>query len=191
MTGKTQGVPVSVVAKEIEGDAERRFTELYERHFDFVWRSVRMMGMSSDSADDVVQDVFLVAHRRLGDFEARASERTWLFAIARRVVSVHRRSVRRRFRLLARVSSADREVTPTPYDGAARSESHRALLEAIAALPEDQRIVFTLIELEDMTAPEIASALSVNVNTVYSRLRIARRALAEHLQNREKSEVAT
>ncbi len=190
MTGKVHGVPESAAAADTQRDEERRFTELYQKHFDFVWRSVRMMGASPDTADDVVQDVFLVAHRRLGDFEARASERTWLFAIARRVVSSHRRSLRRRFRLLVRVGHDVREGTATPYDTTARSESHRALLDALAALPEDQRLVFSLTELEDMTAPEIATALGMNVNTVYSRLRIARRTLAAALRGAE-TEVAT
>jgi RNA polymerase sigma-70 factor (ECF subfamily) len=190
VTAKLQRVRESE-ADEAEMSLESRFTELYQEHFAFVWRSVRMMGMSSDAADDVVQDVFVVAHRRLGDFEARAAPRTWLFAIARRVVSGHRRSLRRRFRLLAKVSSADQpSLPPTPYESSTRSETQRAVLEALETLPEDQRIVFSLTELEDMTAPEIASALGVNVNTVYSRLRIARRALAARLQLPE-TEVAT
>jgi RNA polymerase sigma-70 factor (ECF subfamily) len=187
--GKNQSVVAAAVASG--GDnLDHRFTELYKQHFDFVWRSVRMLGMASDAADDVVQDVFLVAHRRLGDFEARASTRTWLFAIARRVLSAHRRGNRRRFRLFARVSAADRETTATPFDITVRSESQRAIMAALSELPEDQRIVFSLTELEDMSAPEIASALGVNVNTVYSRLRIARRALAIRLRAAE-TEVAT
>ena len=55
-----------------EADRESRFIELYQQQFDFVWRSVRMLRVPFDLAEDVVQDVFLVAHRRLDDFEARA-----------------------------------------------------------------------------------------------------------------------
>jgi RNA polymerase sigma-70 factor, ECF subfamily len=149
-----------------ETDRESRFSELYQQQFDFVWRSVRMLRVSSDVAEDAVQDVFLVAHRRLDDFEARASVRTWLFAIARRVVSAHRRSLRRRFRLLARASTVVPERTTTPFDISARSETQRALLAALEELPEDQRLIFSLTELEEMSAPEIASALGVKVNTV-------------------------
>jgi RNA polymerase sigma-70 factor (ECF subfamily) len=167
-------------------DLESQFTALYEQHFDFVWRSVRMLGLSSDTADDVVQDVFIVAHRRLGDFEARASVRTWLFAIARRVVSSHRRGQRRRFRLAARVSSVDRETAATPHDTLVQSESQRALVHALDTLPEEQRIVFALTELEEMSATEIAAALGVNLNTIYSRLRIARRALAKYMRALER-----
>jgi RNA polymerase sigma-70 factor (ECF subfamily) len=182
VTAKHQRTPeAEAEPASTEGELGSQFSEIYAKHFDFVWRSVRMMGVGSDAADDVVQDVFIVAHRRLADFEARASLRTWLFAIARRVVSAQRRSVRRRFRLLARVSSADREIMSTPLDEVVRSESQQEFLVALAELPEEQRIVFSLTELEEMSAPEIASALGLNVNTVYSRLRIARRALAARL----------
>lgn len=173
----------------LEADRERRFIELYQQQFDFVWRSVRMLRVPADVIDDVVQDVFLVAHRRLEDYEARASVRTWLFAIARRVASAQRRGLRRRVRLLEQVSTVEHESSATPYDLSARSETQRALLAALEQLPEEQRLVFALAELEEMSAPEIASALGVKLNTVYSRLRIARHALAALLRINE-TEVA-
>jgi RNA polymerase sigma-70 factor (ECF subfamily) len=164
------------------------FTELYEQHFDFIWRSVRMLGIAPDVADDVVQDVFLVAHRRLGDFEARAAPRTWLFAIAMRVVSAHRRSQRRRMRLFARAATVVRDAVRTPFDDHAGAELSESVLGALAALPEEQRLVFALTELEDMTAPEVAAALGMNLNTVYSRLRLARRTLAARMRPKSEAE---
>ncbi len=157
----------------------RDFTRLYEEHFGFVWRSVRYLGVPEAQTDDAVQDTFLVAHRRLADFEARSSPRTWLFAIALRVVRDHRRSLRRRGRLhdeLGRVTPAS---TPTPFDHTAHGEKLAVLHAALEALPEDQRAVFVLTELEQLSAPEIAQALELNLNTVYSRLRAARRKFAE------------
>jgi RNA polymerase sigma-70 factor (ECF subfamily) len=181
VTSKVHRVPDPAVAPS-PAELTNRFTELYEQHFDFVWRSVRMLGMTSDVADDVVQDVFVVAHRRLGDFEARASARTWLFAIARRVVSTHRRGSRRRTRLLAGVSAVEPENVPTPLDASLHAEAQSSVMAALAELPEEQRLVFALTELEEMTAPEIAAALGIKVNTVYSRLRIARSALLARLE---------
>jgi len=141
-----------------------------------------MMGLAAEAADDAAQDVFLVAHRRLVDFEARSSPRTWLFAIALRVVSDHRRSRRRRMRLLKRAGSMDRIPIETPFDSMASAERRAVLLALLAELPEPQRNVFVLAELEELAAPEIAAALDVNLNTVYSRLRAARKIVAARLQ---------
>ncbi|MEY4576522.1 MAG: hypothetical protein RL701_1225 [Pseudomonadota bacterium] len=192
MTGKAQGLAVLQETSSALGDEhERRLTALYKEHVDFVWRSVRTLGLDRDMADDAVQDVFLVAHRRLGDFEARSKPRTWLFAIAIRVVSDHRRSRRRRHNLTERAQNMDVEPTQTPCDpfhSVAGAEQRKLLLDAIDALPQEQRVVFTLTEVEDMSAPDIATALDVNVNTVYSRLRAARRAVALSLQEQSKQD---
>jgi RNA polymerase sigma-70 factor, ECF subfamily len=161
--------------------AAKRFTELYEAQFDFVWRTVRLLGATLENADDAVQDVFLVAHRRLGDFEARASARTWLFAIALRVVSDHRRSRQRRLRLLEQARSVAREADADPLAAAVSAQTREQLLGALDCLPEQQRVVFALSELEEMSAPEIAAALQVNLNTVYTRLRSARRQVTRML----------
>jgi RNA polymerase sigma-70 factor (ECF subfamily) len=160
-----------------------RFTELYERHFDFVWRSVRLLGVPAESADDAVQDVFLVAHRRQADYESRTSPRTWLFSVAFRVVSDHRRSQRRRMRLLERARSVPPGTSATPLEEAVTAETCERLLSALDALPEQQRVVFTLTELEEMSAPEIAAALQMNLHTVYARLRAARKLVTRKLRD--------
>ncbi|HKU45081.1 MAG TPA: sigma-70 family RNA polymerase sigma factor [Polyangiales bacterium] len=158
-----------------------RFSELYEQHFDFVWRSARYLGEPDASLDDAVQDVFLVAYRRFQDFEARSSPRTWLFAITMRVISDHRRSRRRKGRLLDSVTRMFTQPVSTPYDHTAHAEDGRALLAALEGLSEEQRATFVMADLEELSAPEIAEVLSVNVNTVYSRLRSARRAVSRRL----------
>src|SRR5215510_927156 len=106
-------------AMRVRSDAQEvslaeRLSELYEQHFDFVWRSARYLGEPPASLDDAVQDVFLVAYRRFQDFEARSSPRTWLFAITLRVVRDHRRSRRRKTRLLDSVKRMLTGTAPTP-----------------------------------------------------------------------------
>jgi RNA polymerase sigma-70 factor (ECF subfamily) len=183
VAGEADGLPKVAAVAIDEADARARlFTALYEQHFDFVWRSVCMLGATPDIADDAAQDVFLVAHRRLGDFEARSAPRTWLFAIALRVVSGLRRGRRRRVRLLEQARSIEREPASTPFESAVSAEARKLLLAALDALPDERRVVFMLAELEEMSAPEIAAALSVNLNTVYSRLRAARNQVAEQLK---------
>jgi RNA polymerase sigma-70 factor, ECF subfamily len=193
--GKAQSVPPETMAvpparSAYETDPSAQFTELYEQHFSFVWRSARMLGVAADAVDDAVQDVFVVAHRRLADFEARSSPRTWLFAIAVRVVSDHRRSRRRRLRLLERALTVEAQPAQTPFDATCGAEQRDVLLTALDGLPDEQRAVFILAEVEEMSAPEISDALKVNANTVYSRLRLARRAMQSALGAQEFARVA-
>jgi len=72
--------------------SETSFAQIYEEYFAFVWRSLRALGVSRSALDDATQDVFVVVHRRLSDFEGRSSLKTWLFGIACRVAANHRRS---------------------------------------------------------------------------------------------------
>lgn len=156
----------------------QRYSELYEEYFEFVFRSARYLGEPPSTLDDAVQDVFLVAYRRFQDFEARSSPRTWLFAITLRVVSDHRRSRRRKTRLLDSVKRMFNGPVATPFDHTAHAERGRALMLALEQLSDEQRAVFVMADLEELSAPEIAQVLSVNLNTVYSRLRSARREVA-------------
>jgi RNA polymerase sigma-70 factor (ECF subfamily) len=151
----------------------------------FVWRSLRRLGVPERSVDDAVQDVFIVVHRRLAEFEGRSSLRSWLFGIARRVAHDHRRRIGRKERgeELPEVL-ADPHGT-TPAGEVERAQAVRVLHEILASLDDDKREVFILAELEQMTAPEIAAAIGINLNTAYSRLRAARagfdQAVARHL----------
>lgn len=152
--------------------------DAYREHHEFVWRCVRRMGVARDRAEDVVQDVFVVVAQRIDEFEGRSSLRTWLFAIAFRIVQEHRRRMKRERRPVPATTKPE----PVPPDEQlARIEAARILDELLATLDDDKRAVFVLHELEHMEAAEIAASLGVNVNTVYSRLRLARKKLERAL----------
>jgi RNA polymerase sigma-70 factor (ECF subfamily) len=167
------------------GLAPPAFDEVYEEHFDFVWRSMGRLGVDASAVEDAAQDVFVIAHRRLADFEGRSSVKTWLFGIALRVARDFRRAARRkRSHGLVPEGEADTDAvpdtaSPSPLDSATRSEAVERLQAILGELDEDRRAVFILAELEQMTAPEIAEAVGANVNTVYTRLRAARREFNE------------
>jgi RNA polymerase sigma-70 factor, ECF subfamily len=148
------------------------FEEIYEAYFDFVWRSLRRLGVPQPALDDAVQEVFIVVHRRLGAFEGRSTFKTWLFGIAVHVAQKAGRGSRRQ-------SLEDLVEQPvdstTPQDEAARREAIRLLYAILDELDAEKRAVFVMCELEQMTAPEMAEVLAVPLNTVYSRLRAARR----------------
>jgi RNA polymerase sigma-70 factor (ECF subfamily) len=152
---------------------------VYRRHHAFVWRSVRRLGVHESAVDDAVHEVFMVALRRLHEFQGRAELRTWLFSIAMHVVRNHRRAEWRHRR---RAEAFARETAPRgahASDAYARSDAARQLHRMLAELPEDQRAAFILAELEGLSAPEIAETLGANVNTIYTRIRVARQRMHE------------
>jgi RNA polymerase sigma-70 factor, ECF subfamily len=165
-------------AAKPRGDADAlasRLEVVYREHQRFVWSSVRRLGVPDHAVADAVHEVFMVVARRLDDFEGRSSLRTWLFAIAMRVVKNLRRSDHRHRRRTEAV--AQRTADAPPSDAYARSEAAATLHRLLDALDDDKRAVFVLAELEGMSAPEIAEATGANVNTVYARLRAARRGM--------------
>jgi RNA polymerase sigma-70 factor, ECF subfamily len=163
------------------------FAEIYEQQFDFVWRSARRLGVPEASLDDVVQDVFVTVYRRLPAFEGRSQLKTWIFGVLRHTVHDLRRSARRK-PTEALVDDLADAGGPTPQDEALRGEGAKLLHVVLMELEHDLREVFVLSELEQMSAPEVAQALALNVNTVYSRLRAARRefdAALKRLRSRD------
>ena len=163
------------------------FDELYESELPFVWRTLRAFGVPEDRVEDAAQDAFVVVHRKLDEFEGRASIRTWLFAIVRRVAQDYRRRARRKGGD-AQLPQDVSDDAPGPREAAERSEAARLVVELIDTLDEDKRAVFVLVELEQMTVPQAAQALSINVNTAYSRLRAARMAFEAALRRRRDRE---
>ena len=153
--------------------ASPSFAEVYEQHFDFVWRSARRLGVPDASVDDVVQDTFLTVYRRLPSFERRSQLKTWVFGILRHTVSDFRRTARRKGAHQLETEPAD-NTGQSPHEEALRRQGAELLHAALGSLNDEQREVFVLAELEQLSAPEIAQAVEANVNTVYSRLRAAR-----------------
>jgi RNA polymerase sigma-70 factor (ECF subfamily) len=165
-------------------DPARLFRQMYEAHFEFVWRNLRRLGVAEADADDRAQEVFVVAHRRLADFTDRGfGPRAWLFQIALRVASDARRHRRRHPEEPDGGASLERgSVEPTQPRALAQKEALSRLDRALGALEVGRRAVVVLHEIEEMTAPEIARALDIPLNTVYSRLRVGREELTRALR---------
>lgn len=145
---------------------------IYREHFAFVWRSLKGLGFDDGQAEDLAQDVFLVARRRLPDFEPGRAIKPWLFGITRRVASQQRRShgrAERRLRLLP-----DGDGDPSPEQSLANIEAAAIVDRFLAELDDDRRALFVLSEIEGLSGTEIAEALEVNRNTIYTRLRAIR-----------------
>lgn len=169
----TYRVPASAVTLPTKDDAAR-FRSMVDGHFDFIWRSLRGLGVPAASVDDAAQQVFLIASQKL-EAIMPGSERSFLFATARGIASNARRSEHRNRELLdeeALVSRAD--TAPDPEEIAASRQARRILDRILDGLTEDLRTVFLLYELEGQTTAAIAALLDVPMGTVASRLRRAR-----------------
>lgn len=140
------------------------FDSAYESEFDYVWRSLGRLGVPEPELDDAAHEVFLVLHRRWNELDHTRTLRPWLFGVARKVAS----GIRAKRRELP---VADVEL---PSSDDPLVAQRRLLWNALAMLEDDRRDVIILHDFEGYTGAEIAEQLALSVNTVHSRLRLAR-----------------
>jgi RNA polymerase sigma-70 factor (ECF subfamily) len=154
-------------------DLRRAFHEHADRLHGFLTR----LGVDRDEAEDLVSETFLIAHRSRGRFDETRSLRPWLYGIAANLARRHRRK-KWLWRALSSRAVSDLTAEPPPPD------LERSLLEAedkwrvqktLASMPEKKRMVLVMREYEDLSTAEIAEALGIPENTVYSSLHYARK----------------
>jgi RNA polymerase sigma-70 factor, ECF subfamily len=149
------------------------FDAVYAEYFPFVWRCLRGLGVPDPGLDDAAQDVFVVVHRQLPAFRASSTVRTWLYGIVRNVASNQRRARSRK----GHAEPLDERLASRAPDPAERAQAAQAaafVQRFVADLDAKKRDVFLLGMLEEMSMPEVAEALSIPLNTAYSRLRLVR-----------------
>jgi len=161
--------------------ATPRFDEVHREHFGFVYASLLRLGVPPDAIDDAAQDVFVAVHRQLPGFEGRSALRTWLFGVARRVAFRHRRTALRLDAKARALASAPVEAPAGVADALEQAERAALLLRALGLLDDDKRAALTLQVFEELSGPELAQLLGVNVDTAYSRIKAARRELRRAL----------
>ena len=170
----------------------RQFRVVYDAHVAFVWRNLRRLGVMERDVEDKCQEVFVVAHRRWEEFIDRGhGPRAWLFQIVLRVASDARRHRRRHPVDPDGGIAQDRQSVEAPQATAvARRQALDLLDRALSSIDMGRRAVLVLHEIEQMTAPEIARALELPLNTVYSRLRVARLELDVELARLSSADTA-
>ncbi|MFO0632581.1 MAG: RNA polymerase sigma factor [Nannocystaceae bacterium] len=174
MSAATSGV-YEVQPHRAADDSRAQFVALYRTHAAFTWAVLRRIGVPPSSIDDAMQELWVTAHRRLATLHAPAAAKSWLYGIARRVASHHRRTEQRHRRKLDALAQQDGPAGEHGRDGAMVVES------ILASLDERVREAFVLSELEGWTAAEIARATGANANTVSWRVRVARQQLRAQL----------
>ena len=156
--------------------AERRFADLYSEHARGILGYALRRCPDPEDAADVVAETFLVAWRRLPEVPVGGDGRLWLYGTARRVLANQRRGERRRGRLADQLRAELRRSLPVEAVG-----DRGGILEALAALGEDDRELLMLIGWEELTPAQAARALGITSLAARSRLHRARRRLRERL----------
>ncbi|THD81817.1 MAG: RNA polymerase sigma factor [Phenylobacterium sp.] len=174
------------LAKAGRGEA---FAALMTRGNQRLFRIARSIVRDEGEAEDVLQEAYVRAFAKLGDFRGEASIYTWLTRIV--INEAHGRLRRRRDTVeLSEVEVAQGDpgqvlmfpgVSDDPERDAARAEARRLLERAVDALPEAFRLVFVMREVEGASIAETAQALGVRPETVKTRLHRARRLLRQAL----------
>lgn len=159
---------------ETRKTSKTRLEDVFREHAPFAWRALRRLGVPEADVEDVCQEVFVVVHRKLAEFEGRSSLRTWIYGICARTASDYRRSGRVRREV---VTDAPPEVAAEggQHDAVALRQARARLDRILDSLDDDKRAVFVLYEIEELTMAEVAEALGCPLQTAYSRLHAARK----------------
>lgn len=155
---------------------------LFRDHAQWVARYLMRLGFRGQDVEDIVQETFLVAHRRGGFVEGPARATTWLGAIASRVGMAHRRRARKA--PVADPVSVERAPSSAadPLSGAIQAEALANTQRALDELPLERRALFVLFEIEGESCESLAAAFDVPVGTIYSRLHTARSEFLTHFR---------
>lgn len=149
------------------------FDAIYDTELHYVLRSLRRLGIPMRDLEDVAHDVFLVVHKQLAEYDTERPLRPWLFGIAFRVASTYRR---KHSNAKERLSDTDEGASAgDPNNPWPAHQTRQLVLAALETLELEPRAVIILHDIDGATANEISDTLSMPVNRVYSRLRIARR----------------
>ena len=147
---------------------------IFEEHADHVGNSLRRLGVRDADVPDLVQEVFVVVHRILPDYDPERPMWPWLFGIVYRTAAAYRRKAHREVLDDGAVADARADSSKNVEEAMRKGEDRMLVLEALQHVELTRRAVFVMADIDDVPVPEIARALGIGVNTAYSRLRLAR-----------------
>jgi RNA polymerase sigma-70 factor (ECF subfamily) len=150
---------------------------VFREHAAYAWRVLRRLGVHESDVEDVCQEVFVVIHRRLPEFEGRSAVRTWVYGICVRAASDYRRRAHRR-REIVTEAPPEQEAKDDAHQELAAREARTHLDRILSELDDDKRAVFVLYEIESLPMNDVAEAVGCPVQTAYSRLHAARALVA-------------
>jgi RNA polymerase sigma-70 factor (ECF subfamily) len=183
-----QGAAVSarpLMESGVEPNVPADFRKSFQVHAPFVLRILSRLGVPAADRDDLLQEVFLIVYRKLSEYDGRASFRAWLYGICVRTVSSYRRSARVRRQESQEYGDVDQrqsQVDISPEHSAERRRAYEELEALLSKLEDEKRTVFVLYELEELSMTEVAQIVGCPLQTAYSRLHAARKAMRTLVQ---------
>jgi RNA polymerase sigma-70 factor (ECF subfamily) len=164
----------------VAGGDQYALRHLYERHSSGMFRLLRRLTSDAGVAEEILQETWLAVWQSAGSFRSESSVRGWLYGVARR--QAHNR-LRRPSVIEIDLDEAAEvpDRTPGVEDRVLAATERQALAEAVTELPEHLREVLVLVLAEDLSYPEVSTALGIPVGTVKSRMSHARRQLGARL----------
>ena len=169
--------PTAALRSRSEGECNQAWRQLYDEQFTRMYRLVCRFGVAAADAEDVVQQVFVIAHRRIREVDQVHSIPGWLRGITVRVVSDYHRWWRvRRVKqwILDTAAGTAAPATPAPDRAAEQAQTQERVGAVLQRMTPKLRAVLVLCDIEECSVIEAAEALAVPVNTVRSRRRLAR-----------------
>ena len=158
--------------------SDGRFRALFEAEFDFLFATLRRLGVAPRDLEDVTHEAFLRIHKHWHEYEPSRPVRPWLFVFACRQASDYRRLARHRREVFA--DTEDRQSLTPAADDVLVERDRRALVDAaLGEVDLDRRAVLLLHDLQECPMAEVAQMLSIPVQTAYSRLRVGREELVK------------
>jgi len=178
-------LPDNQLVRRVLAGEPAYFEILVHRHSERVYRAARAVLGDEEEAADVVQETFVRAYRKLGQFAGRARFSTWLTKIAVYEAGARRRKSRARAVKAREPAHRDPgnepDTAPDPERGALVREVKALLEEAIEDLPDHYRTVFMMRVVEEASTAETAEVLNLSRDVVKTRLRRARALLRKKL----------
>lgn len=161
--------------------------EAYQREFDYLMRTLQRLGAAPNDLEDLAHEAFLALRASWHEYDPARALRPYLFGIAFRVASSHRR---RHWREVAAEADEPQDLAPIPDQALEASQARALVLSALQRIPMQRRVVLILHELDEVPMREVASALGIPLFTAYSRLRKARRELEAALTRTQERSAA-